>query len=607
MVSFHPGQTSHQAASLVGPDAKAVRGLAAEGGKSVLPTSDAFAAILSRTLAEMRDGRARGPIDASAGVGNDDQVSQNVGRGASRSIDAAENRSASESTEGGSSDTPVDRYFAGTQGQADSADGKRDEFGRPSLVSEVPGPSSVDRAVGLAGLPETKGELTDSTMRSAAPVANADGAENTSLANSPRPPEGGAIGQAAEPREADSRGRSGAHDPDASLPAASVAGSGQVSRSEPSGATLRPDGRPLPIAEKSPAGSSATPVDHAVRDGVGMPDETRTTAAFGPVVGGGGMVSAPLSESPTAVAKTDGGKFAPLGEPGTLEANLRASAPMPAQASTAANASQPADATRPFGTNGPDRMTPSAVAQPFPAEGGGPEGRSPTSAEPDHAQAATGARNKDAKAAIGPSRYPLAAPAVQLASPGPQLVPGGQIPPDAGRAIGESDLVDRSDTIRFASGATPVETALIGRSGPTGLPGQADLPRQVAQQLVAALRGTADMASELRLSPSELGRVRISLSSSDAGMVVSIVAERPETLDLMRRHVDQLAQEFHDIGYPSAEFSFGQSASDQSRGDGRQEDRPDTGTPAALHEVTDTRQTPHKASGIALDRVDVRV
>ncbi len=36
------------------------------------------------------------------------------------------------------------------------------------------------------------------------------------------------------------------------------------------------------------------------------------------------------------------------------------------------------------------------------------------------------------------------------------------------------------------------------------------------------------------------------------------IADRPETLELMRRHIDILAQEFRDIGYGSAEFSFGQ-------------------------------------------------
>lgn len=45
-------------------------------------------------------------------------------------------------------------------------------------------------------------------------------------------------------------------------------------------------------------------------------------------------------------------------------------------------------------------------------------------------------------------------------------------------------------------------------------------------------------------------------------MAVSVNVERPETLDLMRRHIDVLAQEMKDIGYGEVSFSFEQSGSD---------------------------------------------
>lgn len=172
---------------------------------------------------------------------------------------------------------------------------------------------------------------------------------------------------------------------------------------------------------------------------------------------------------------------------------------------------------------------------------------------------------------------------------------------------GELDLVQRPDTVRFATGQLVAEASALPRPGHPGQPAQADLPRHVAQQIVTALRSGGDMASELYLSPSELGRVRISLSSSDLGMVVSIIADRPETLELMRRHADQLARDFHDIGYQAAEFSFGQGAPDHAHDERKQDDRPDLHDMGAIRDMTRARNGPVLAAGVALDRLDLRI
>ena len=69
---------------------------------------------------------------------------------------------------------------------------------------------------------------------------------------------------------------------------------------------------------------------------------------------------------------------------------------------------------------------------------------------------------------------------------------------------------------------------------------------------------------EITLSPEELGRVRLSVSASDGGIVVNVVAERPETLDLLRRHIDQLGQEFQALGYADIGFSFAAGSDSQT-------------------------------------------
>jgi hypothetical protein len=86
-----------------------------------------------------------------------------------------------------------------------------------------------------------------------------------------------------------------------------------------------------------------------------------------------------------------------------------------------------------------------------------------------------------------------------------------------------------------------------------------DQARLIANQLATVVSTHADGRVEVRLNPEELGRVRMILTGSDAAMVVTITAERGEVQELMRRQIDQLAQEFHAMGYENTTFEFGQS------------------------------------------------
>lgn len=88
---------------------------------------------------------------------------------------------------------------------------------------------------------------------------------------------------------------------------------------------------------------------------------------------------------------------------------------------------------------------------------------------------------------------------------------------------------------------------------------RSDLPQTIAMQIAAAIhRGGPGMTPgiELRLSPEELGTVRLTFTQSESGITVNVHAERAEILDLLRRNIDSLAREFLDIGYQSAEFTF---------------------------------------------------
>lgn len=81
--------------------------------------------------------------------------------------------------------------------------------------------------------------------------------------------------------------------------------------------------------------------------------------------------------------------------------------------------------------------------------------------------------------------------------------------------------------------------------------------RPVAQQLATAYAARFDdRRIELTLSPEELGRVRMVIHHDAQVMNVTIHAERSETLDLMRRHAEVLAQEFRAQGFGGTAFAF---------------------------------------------------
>lgn len=81
--------------------------------------------------------------------------------------------------------------------------------------------------------------------------------------------------------------------------------------------------------------------------------------------------------------------------------------------------------------------------------------------------------------------------------------------------------------------------------------------RQAAEAMTAAV-DAQDQVIELKLRPEELGQLRFRIGQGETGLMLSVTADRPETLVLLRRNVDQLARHLSDLGYGSASFSFGE-------------------------------------------------
>ncbi|MBZ4022045.1 hypothetical protein CKO11_06190 [Rhodobacter sp. TJ_12] len=107
-------------------------------------------------------------------------------------------------------------------------------------------------------------------------------------------------------------------------------------------------------------------------------------------------------------------------------------------------------------------------------------------------------------------------------------------------------------------------------------------PQHIAQQLAQAMPTSPDQPVEVSLSPEELGKVRLTLHSHDGAITVNVQAERPETLDLMRRNIDSLARDFREMGYSDISFDFGQQTDQRQSAQDRAEEArlamPETGT-----------------------------
>jgi flagellar hook-length control protein FliK len=126
--------------------------------------------------------------------------------------------------------------------------------------------------------------------------------------------------------------------------------------------------------------------------------------------------------------------------------------------------------------------------------------------------------------------------------------------PEIGAMAGIDALAPLSAAQPFSAlGSTAPAAALAG----TG----SAMPQQIAQHIAASLpRPVSDMGTgtlELALDPPELGRVRMSLVETAGVMTLSIVADRPETAELMRRHMDILAQEFSRAGLDAPNVRVG--------------------------------------------------
>lgn len=162
---------------------------------------------------------------------------------------------------------------------------------------------------------------------------------------------------------------------------------------------------------------------------------------------------------------------------------------------------------------------------------------------------------------------------------------------------------DEARAIRDVQTTAPAREATMTQQ-PMTAAARTEMARAIAGQMAAVIHARPQSgAVEVALNPEELGRVSIVLNGREDGFQITIAAERPETLDIMRRHIAVLEAEFRNLGLGHLSVDLG-SSSDTHR-EAEKEGNSSNSDPQQIeHTVTTLSAAPRiGASG----RIDIRL
>ena len=127
---------------------------------------------------------------------------------------------------------------------------------------------------------------------------------------------------------------------------------------------------------------------------------------------------------------------------------------------------------------------------------------------------------------------------------------------------------------------------------------------QISHSLQILAQQGADNQMNLTLNPEELGRLRFEMTTMGERVHISLFVERGETMDLVRRNVDQLLSDLRQSGFGQASLSFGNwSQRGQTKGERA---APSVGTD--MSEAQGMSVAPISTRQIAADgRLDLRL
>lgn len=155
---------------------------------------------------------------------------------------------------------------------------------------------------------------------------------------------------------------------------------------------------------------------------------------------------------------------------------------------------------------------------------------------------------------------PSDSPADAAFAPGATAQPPQDHPRDASTAASptatppdQTALQRLADPAHPQTNPTPIQPYPAAQTAPPRSPLATAVPAQLLPHHAAAQTGGVDVL----LHPEELGHVKFQIQQHGETVRILLSAERPETLDLLRRHSDQLLQEFRQSGFSQASLDFG--------------------------------------------------
>lgn len=353
------------------------------------------------------------------------------------------------------------------------------------------------------------------------------------------------------------------------------------------GALMTPSGK----APGGPGDGAALP---APDDGGAQASQSSSrldTSGIPAPTGPAGIVAAAPDDTrpdPSASSTTsppDAATSAAVGRGGIETAPVAATSTAMASATATAVAANPAGAAA-----SPAGQTPDTGSEPGQSAEGGPDD-GPITAE-DSREARPTAEDR-----------PLAAPGRHGAAEDGAGSGGGGGGGGGDKGVGDwVAAVGPANGIDDLSMARPADLSVHGRGHPL-------IAQDIGRQLSDAMTGMPDRPVEIALSPEELGRVRMVITTTDGTVSLQVVAERPETVELMRRHADLLAQDLRQLGFDQLDLRFsGQSDGRAGEGPAGQPDqtatyktRSDGVAFAPPDPVSDRSVSPAMAPGRSLD------
>lgn len=266
-----------------------------------------------------------------------------------------------------------------------------------------------------------------------------------------------------------------------------------------------------------PEGAAALPTRRLTS---GIPDPMNAAVTFTPIAAQPGHDPAESAGLEAAMPKPSRGGVLPSPQPRNIPTAL------PGKDATGANLPDPAGAGGQFTGDATGTVKPSAPAEP--------------DAEPAQAIRAGADAHQD-------GRGPETAAGTQTATLPPAMPAGWPqtewLALSAIATGSETGTPERAPTLSIPAPLAPVIHHL-----PVPIH---DLPRVIGSQ-----GASPSGVTELSLAPEELGRLRMQMAPDGDSIRIVLSAERPETLDLLRRNVEQLAADLRQMGFASSSFSF---------------------------------------------------